>query len=142
MDEQPPLRKPFALIVAAELVVVAALGVVAWHVWHSGGPTPAAIAARPSVVASADARTARPTPGRTPSAPAVARPLTPRPAGPTPGLARDPTFISDQMNRINHDQSSLMRTEWQVVSAFVRVAQDYLRKVVLPIVEGAQQDGR
>lgn len=128
------IRSPLTWMVAAELAVVSALVVLAWHVVasSSGHPSPTSpVAVQPNDSA------ADPSP-ELPQLPD----LSPRSRqGPPPGLNVDANFWRDRLGRINADQAYLERLEWAIVHSAEEAVDTYLATVVLPAIQHAERSG-
>jgi hypothetical protein len=132
-------RPPLVWLVSAELVLVAVLGAIAWHVWQERSPAAGPAAAGvPRVSAPPLRPTTRPRPQ--PSAPPVPG-ATPR-AGPTPGIRTDPDFLSRQLVELNRIETTFEDLEWRVTRAVVDAIQRYVEGVVLPSIERSERGRR
>lgn len=126
------IRSPLTWLIAAEIVVVGALGAVAWNVAAS------AHRAAPSV-AVAEAPQATDDPGS--GLPQVPQVNNPAARGPLPGLAVDPSFWRQRLGNLNADQVYLEQLEWQIVRSAEDAVNRYLETVVLPGIVRAEHAG-
>jgi hypothetical protein len=127
------LNKPLTWMILAELAVVAALALMAWHVLATppyqqtaAPPGPAASTGYPD--ATAQASPVVPT-----SPKAVARQL--------PGLNVDTAFWRLRLVELNRDEAAFEQLEWRIVHSAMDTTRRYLESVVLPSVLRAEQAG-
>jgi len=135
------MRRPLAVLIAFEILVVAALAAATYHVvaGRSNSAPAAVAAAAPTLKKAAPKATPRPpAPARTPT-PAPAAVPTPRPTGPPPSLSFDPAFWAGQLQRINRDQHALEQVQWQVTGAVTAWVRSYVNHVLLPVVQEAER---
>jgi hypothetical protein len=126
------LRAPLLWMVLAEIAIVGALILVAWHAIAgasaSGAPAPFTFPFAPATASPAD--TALPAAG-VPVADAGAR-------GPAPGLNLGIAFWRSRLTSLNRDQAEFEALEWRLTHAVMDAARDYLETVVLPVVRRAE----
>jgi hypothetical protein len=126
------LRAPLLWMVLAEIAVVGALILVAWHAIAgapaSGVPGPFTFPFPPASASPAD--TALPAVG-VPVAGAGTR-------GPAPGLNVGIDFWRARLGSLNRDQAEFEAIEWKLTHTVMDAARDYLETVVLPAVKGAE----
>jgi hypothetical protein len=129
------LRKPLPWIVICECAIVAALGMVSWHMVASPPPSPVfgVQAAAPTTPAG---RPASPGP-RTPASNAKAEvpPL-------LPGLNLDSSFWKGRLAELNQGESSFEQLEWKIVHAVMDAARRYVKSVVMPALTRAERGSR
>ena len=129
------LRAPLLWIVLAEIAVVGALILVAWHAIAgasaSGAPGPFSFPFPPATASPADS--ALPA-ARVPVADANTR-------GPVPGLNLGIDFWRARLGSLNRDQAEFEALEWKLTHAVMDAARDYLETVVLPAVKRAETEG-
>jgi hypothetical protein len=136
-------RPPLVWLVSAEVVLVAILGAVAWHVWQERMPIGGhAAAGVPQVTAPALGPTSRPGSRPRPQSPAPPVPGTTPRAGPTPGIRTDPDFLSRQLVELNRVEATFADLEWRVTRAVVDAIQRYVQGVVLPSIERSERSQR
>ena len=124
------VRAPLAWMVIAEVAVVGALIVVAWHAFGSVTSSSAAAPLLfPQVVAS-PADTALPGAG-VPVAEGSRR-------GPTPGLNLGIEFWRLRLGRLNRDEAAFEALEWRITHTVMSAAREYIETVVLPAVRHAE----
>jgi hypothetical protein len=126
------IRAPLLWMVLAEIAVVSALILVAWHAIAgapaSGPPGPFTFPFAPVTASPAD--TALPAAG-VPVADANTR-------GPAPGLNVGIDFWRSRLASLNRDQAEFEALEWRLTHAVMDAARDYLETVVLPAVRRAE----
>jgi hypothetical protein len=126
------IGSPLTWFVIAEVLVVAALGVVVWHVTQSATQP---VLASPALQA--------PDVGGDPSPPlpdlTAIRNSSQR--GPRPGLNLDSAFWRERLAQLNRDQVYLEQLEWRIVHNAMDVANRYVETVVLPAVRRAEGGG-
>jgi len=126
------LRAPLLWMVVAEIAIVGALILVAWHAIAgasaAGAPAPFTFPFPPATASPADA--ALPAAG-VPVADAGAR-------GPAPGLNLGIDFWRSRLTSLNRDQAEFEALEWRLTHAVMDAARDYLETVVLPAVRRAE----
>ncbi|HEY4025549.1 MAG TPA: hypothetical protein VGO86_03880 [Candidatus Dormibacteraeota bacterium] len=136
------LRPPLVWLVTAEVVLIAIMGSVAWHVWQEHAPAAQVSAGVPPSPAPSPRPASRPVsrPRAQPSSsPAPgATPL----ARPTPGIRTDPDFVSRQLVELNRVETTFADLEWRVTRAVVDAIQHYLEGVVLPSIERSERGQR
>jgi hypothetical protein len=129
------LRAPLLWMVLAEIAVVGALILVAWHAIagasSSGGPSPFTFPFAPAAASPAD--TALPAAG----VPVVDT----NTRGPAPGLNLGIGFWRGRLASLNRDQAEFEALEWKLTHAVMDAARDYLKTVVLPAVGRAEKGG-
>ncbi|TMD91333.1 MAG: hypothetical protein E6I73_04420 [Chloroflexi bacterium] len=124
------IRAPLTWMVVAEVVVVVALVLVAWHAFAGAtGPLSGPTVGFPSAEAS-PADTALPAAG-VPAGGATFH-------GPFPGLNLGIEFWRGRMSSLNRDEAAFEALEWRVTHAVMAAAHDYLETVVLPAVRRAE----
>ncbi|HEX9099484.1 MAG TPA: hypothetical protein VF956_08385 [Candidatus Dormibacteraeota bacterium] len=129
------LRAPLLWMVLAEIAVVGALILVAWHAIAgapaSGVPGPFTFPFPPASASPADA-----------APPAVGVPVVDtNTRGPAPGLNVGIDFWRARLGSLNRDQAEFEAVEWKLTHAVMDAARDYLETVVLPAVKGAEGGG-
>jgi len=142
MREMRLRKPPFVVLLALELAVVAGLGYVAVHVWQQRGPSSAPKLSQP-LGPPAGPEAERP-PAAAPNPVASARPPAPptgKPRQPRSGQppAPDLAIGKQQAARLNQAEARWEASEWTILSQLTRAAEEYLRKVVLPIVIAAER---
>lgn len=129
------LRAPLLWMVLAEIAVVGALMLVAWHAIAAasapGAPAPFTFPFPPASASPAD--TALPAEG-VPIADANLR-------GPAPGLNVGIDFWRVRLGSLNRDQAEFEALEWKITHTVMDAARDYLETVVLPAVRRAEGGG-
>jgi len=129
------IRAPLLWMVLAEIAVVGALMLVAWHAIAgastSGAPGLLPFPLSPATASPAD--TALPALG-VPVVDANAR-------GPAPGLNVGIDFWRGRLAGLNRDQAEFEALEWRLTHAVMDAARDYLETVVLPAVSRAEGGG-
>ena len=125
------IRAPLTWMVVAELVVVSALVLVAWHAFAGALGNQAAPAIAFPAVEASPADTALPAAG-VPAADATFH-------GPFPGLNIGIEFWRGRLSAINRDEAAFEALEWRVTHAVMSAASDYLETVVLPAVRRAER---
>jgi hypothetical protein len=123
------VRAPLTWMVLAEILVVAALVALAWHVVAGASSKEAA---SPALAQPADGSVSPSPPSDLPQAnrPAVAAPL--------PGLNLDTAFWRQRLDEMNREQVFFEELEWRVVHSAVDAMQRYLETVVVPAVRRAE----
>jgi hypothetical protein len=117
-------------MVLAEVAVVGALILVAWHaIAGASGSGPSAPFSLPPVAAS-PADTALPGAGD-PVTKSGSR-------GPAPGLNLAVDFWRERLGTLNHDQAEFEALEWKLTHTVMDSARDYLETVVVPAVRRAE----
>ena len=135
------VRRPLPWLLAAEAVVLLALGLAGWRLVSDrlAPPPPAGLASLP-LPPAAVAPSARPSP------PATATPAPSRPAaagtGPPPGLATSPAFWQRNLTQLNRDEASWEAVEARAMQAVEDFTRAYLQQVVLPAVKAAADSGQ
>ena len=129
------IRNPLTWIVVAEVIVVAALIVLAWNAVASVARTSAQEAV------AVQAGSAPPTESPVPDIGALGGPQDTT-SRPLPGLNVDPAFWLGRLIALNQGQADFEQLEWQLVHTAAGAAQRYLETVVLPSVQGAEKAGR
>src|SRR5438270_10986614 len=118
------LRQPVAWVVAAEIVVVAALGGVAWHELAGAG------AAAPPLILPA---TSTPADTSAPDIPADAlAPPAATSAPLLPGLNVDPAFWRQHLIGLNAAEAQFEALEWRIIHSAMDTVQRYVDTVVVP----------
>jgi hypothetical protein len=129
------IRAPLLWMVLAEIAVVGALILVAWHAIAgasaSGAPGPFTFPFPPATASPAD--TALPAAG-VPVADINTR-------GPAPGLNVGIDFWRGRLAGLNRDQAEFEALEWKLTHSVMDAARDYLETVVLPAVRRAEEGG-
>jgi hypothetical protein len=124
--------KPLTWMVLAEIVVVAALVGVAWHMVSGVAHNPVAPLILPGALASPE-DTAPPDPS-----PDVINPPTPATAPLLPGLNVDPAFWRVRLAALNAAEVQLEALEWRIVHSAMDTIQRYVDSVVVPAVERSE----
>jgi hypothetical protein len=127
------LRAPLLWMVLAEIAVVGALILVAWHAIAdasaSGAPGPFSFPFPPAAASPADT-----------ALPAAGVPVTgANTRGPAPGLNLGTDFWRARLGSLNRDQAEFEALEWRLTHAVMDAARDYLETVVLPAVKRAER---
>src|ERR1700694_1062114 len=129
------LRAPLLWMVLAEIAVVGALILVAWHAIAgasaSGGPSPFTFPFAPASASPAD--TAPPGAG-VPFADTIRR-------GPAPGFILGIVFWRGRLASLNRDQAEFEALEWKLTHSVMDAARGYLETGVLPADRRAQKGG-
>src|SRR4029077_6673397 len=111
------LRPPLCWLVLAEIVIMAALGVVTWRAWDPRQPPQPVPAVPPRAVApsphGAQSRRASPAPSAAPASPA-------------PAVSSPPDLVSRDMSELNRVAAALEDVEWRTIRATVDGIQYYL----------------
>jgi len=125
------LRRPIFWMVAAEVVVVVALGAVTWHELTAAGAAPPPFVLPSSSPANDTAL---------PSVPADALAPPPR-SGPEllPGLNVDPAFWRTRLVGLNGAEAQFEALEWRIIHSAMDTIHRYVETVVVPAVEGAEK---
>ena len=127
------LRKPLTWMVVAEVIVVAGLAAVSWQL---------IVAQRASAMPPLVLRVTSPEPDGTPHIPADAlAPPSPATIPLLPGLNVDPRFWQQRLQQLNGAQAQFEALEWRLVTSAVDSMERYLKTVVLPSVERAENPG-
>lgn len=129
------IRSPLTWMVLAELVVVAALIVMAWTAIAAAAAR--TVSASSALISGSGAVVDGASP--LPDLPVLSRPAS---TGPAPGLNVDPVFWLGRLQLLNRDQVAFEQMEWRLVHAATDAAQRYLETVVLPSVTRAEKGGR
>jgi len=128
---QKLIRSPLTWMMAAEIAVVGALVVVAWHVVVPA--TRPAVASSTLTPAEATADESNPLP----DLPILS---SPRGQGPLPGLNLESAFWRDRLTQLNRDQVDLEQLEWQIVHSAEDAVKRYVETVVLPAIQRAERE--
>ena len=124
------IRAPLTWMVVAEVVVVGALVLVAWHAFAGVmGPQAAPSIGFPAAEAS-PADSALPAGG-------LAGGTTFH--GPFPGLNLGIGFWRKRLGSLNRDEAAFEALEWRVTHAVMAAAREYVETVVLPAVRRAEK---
>jgi hypothetical protein len=118
-------------MVAAEIVVVGALAIVAWHEVTAAGQAPA-----PLILPA----TSTPTDTSAPDVPADA--LSPPDATSVPllpGLNVDPAFWRERLAGLNGAEAQFEALEWRIIHSAMDAVRRYVDTVVVPAVERAEK---
>jgi len=126
-------KQPITWMVLGEVVVVAALVAVSWHVLAGGLHTVGSVTS-PATVAPED--TAPPD-----ESISVVNPPSPSAAPPLPGLNVDPAFWRLRLAALNDAEVQVEALEWRIVRSAMDTIHRYLETVVLPAVERAERGG-
>ena len=126
------IRNPLTWMVIAEIVVVSALIVLAWHAIAGAAARPPGASPLVAVDPSVDA-------SPSPDLPVITKPES---TASQPGLNLDPAFWFTRLRVLNQDQVAFEQLEWRVIHAATQAAQRYLETVVLPSVTAAEKGGR
>jgi hypothetical protein len=129
------VRAPLLWMVLAEIAVVGALILVAWHAIAgssaSGASGPFTFPIPPATASPADT-----------ALPAVGVPVADgNTRGPAPGLNVGIDFWRGRLASLNRDQAQFEALEWRLSRAVMDAARDYLETVVLPAVKRAEGGG-
>jgi hypothetical protein len=129
------IRAPLLWMVLAEIAVVGALILVAWHAIAgasaSGAPGPFTLPFQPAKSSPADT-----------ALPAAGVPVADtNPRGPAPGLNVGIGFWRGRLASLNRHQAEFEALEWKLTHAVMDAARDYLETVVLPAVRRAEGGG-
>ena len=126
-------RKPLTWMVVAEVIVVAALAVISWQF---------IVAQHASAMPPLVLRVTSPEPDGTADIPADAlAPPSPTTIPLLPGLNVDPRFWQQRLQELNGAQAQFEALEWRLVSSAVDSMERYIKTVVLPSVERAENPG-
>ncbi|MDQ6898059.1 MAG: hypothetical protein M3072_00860 [Candidatus Dormibacteraeota bacterium] len=134
-------KPPFVVLLVLELAVVAGLGYVAVHLWQQRVPAAVARVTQPLHPAiGSDSQ-------QPPAAPLVPSTSTSHPAGsgtkPRQAKASSPApaagISKQQVGQLNREEARWEASEWSILSQAIRAAEEYLRKVVLPIVVATER---
>ncbi|PZR66342.1 MAG: hypothetical protein DLM66_13590 [Candidatus Dormiibacter spiritus] len=134
-------KPPFVVLLALELAVVAGLGYVAVHLWQQRAPAGIARVTQPlhsAIGSDPQQPSAAPSvPSTSPSHPAgsAAKPRRPKAASPAPAAG----ISKQQAGQLNREEARWEASEWSILSQATRAAEEYLRKVVLPIVVATER---
>jgi len=126
------IRKPLTWMVLAELAVVGALLMLAWHMIANvpGQVVPILPATSPAAVAAGQA---------SPDLPA--QPM-PHVTAPLPGLNVDASFWRGRLAELNHGQAAFEALEWRIVRSAMDATHRYVESVVIPAIARAERRGR
>jgi hypothetical protein len=124
------LRRPLTWMVAAEVMVVAALVFVAWHLVAGANTTQV-----PFVLPSVTSPRADVVP-----APPIGVLFPPSPSGRTllPGLNVDPLFWKARLEALNAAEAQFEALEWRIVHSALETVRRYVETVVIPAIERAE----
>ena len=126
------LSQPLTWMVLVEIVVVAALVGVSWHMVTAASGSPSAPLVLPLASPSADGV----------SAPDVSPDVLVPPDSSTlpllPGLNVDPGFWRSRLARLNEAEAQVEALEWRIVHSAMDTIQRYVDSVVIPAVERAE----
>jgi hypothetical protein len=125
------LRKPLAWMVAAELAVVAALVMLAWHLVANVPAQVVSILPAASPAAEASGQVS-------PDLPAQP---TPQVTAPLPGLNVDAGFWRGRLAELNHGQATFEGLEWRIVRSAMDATHRYVESVVIPAIVHAERGG-
>lgn len=126
------LRSPLTWLVAAEIVVVGALGILIWNFVQSA--TRPVLASPVLQAPDAAGDVGSPLPALT-----AVRNSSQR--GPRPGLNLDSAFWRGRLALLNSEQVYLQQLEWRIVHDAMDAANRYVETVVLPAVRRAEGGG-
>jgi hypothetical protein len=130
------IRKPLTWMVAGEIVVVAALVGVCWHLLMA----PAVASDLPALLLPSSSS---PADGAEPSVPPDALAPPAAPAVPLlPGLNVDPAFWRKRLDELNGAQAQFEELEWRIVRSAMDSMRRYIETVVLPSIERAESGAR
>jgi hypothetical protein len=135
------IRRPIAWLIAAEIVVVAALGAVTWSVITERMAGGSSAASGPVLTQPLDTASPQPSAGASPSPNLTAGLHSSPPAralGPTPGMSTDADFWRAHLSRVNRDDAGWEQAQWRIARAVVEFARGYLEQVVIPAIERAE----
>jgi hypothetical protein len=127
------LRKPLTWMVLAEIVVVAALGAVSWHLITGVAGSQGAPVVIPEVAPVPDGSAVPDLP------PGVLSPPEASAAPMLPGLNVDPAFWRARLAALNEAEAQIEALEWRIVHSALETIQRYLDSVVIPAVERAER---
>ena len=127
------LTKPLTWMILAELAVVTALILMAWHMLSAPPNQPTAAPSEASASAASPDATAQASPVVPASPIAVARQL--------PGLNVDAAFWRLRLVELNRDEAAFEELEWRIVHSAMDTPQRYMESVVLPSVMRAERGG-
>ena len=125
-------KKPLAWMVVGEIVVVAALVGVAWHMVAGIAHNSGAPLVQPSETAAPNDTAA---PDVTPD---VLNPPDPATAPLLPGLNVDPAFWRVRLAALNGAEAQVEALEWKIVHSAMDTIKRYVDSVVVPAVERAE----
>ncbi len=141
MREMRIRKPPFVVLLVLELAVAAGLGYVAVHLWQQRGSAGVARVTQPlhSAIGSDTQQSseAPPAPSASPShrAGSAAKPRQAKAPSPAPRAG----ISKQQVGQLNREEARWEASEWSILSQATRAAEDYLRKVVLPIVVATER---
>ncbi len=130
------IRSPLARLLLLEAVLVAGLGLAAFHAWQSHASPP-----RPAPPALAPAPSARPRQQPLPAPTPGLRTPIPR-AAPSPSVHTDPGFLLQQLQDLNTTNAAFEKLQWRATSALTQAIRDYLDRVVLPSIDRSEGRAR
>jgi hypothetical protein len=133
------LRSWTTWLVAAEVLIVACLGVAGWRLAISRQVTSQAAAPGPPGPVARRPPTSRPALLPTPRTSATSVPTA---AAPTPPSPTDPIFLGREMDDLNRVEAAFEKVEWRVTSAVAGAIESYLEHVVLPSIERSERATR
>jgi hypothetical protein len=124
------IRAPLTWMIVAELAVVVALVLVAWHAFAGAVGSPSGPEIGFPAAEAAPADTALPAA----DVPAGSRAY----HGPFPGLNLGIAFWRSHLGSLNKDEAAFEALEWRVTHAVMAAARDYVKTVVIPAVRRAE----
>ncbi len=130
------IRQPLTWMVAGEVLVVAALVGVCWHLLAGQpiAPNLPALILPSSSPPAADAEASMPADGLAPPRPSAVPLL--------PGLNVDPMFWRKRLDALNRAEAEFEGLEWRIVRSAMDSMQRYIETVVLPSVQRAESGDR
>jgi hypothetical protein len=125
-------KQPLTWMVVGEILVVATLAALAWHVVSgaNGRPDLPLVLSQP---ASSPEDTAAPD-----LSPDVLVPPGSTSAPLLPGLNVDPAFWRSRLAGLNQAEAQVEALEWRIVHSAMETVQRYIDSVVVPAVERAE----
>jgi hypothetical protein len=124
-------RQPLTWMVVGEILVVATLVVVSWHV-VSGATGRSDV---PLVISQPDSSSDVSAPDVSPD---VLAPPGATTAPLLPGLNIDPAFWRGRLAGLNQAEAQVEALEWRIVHSAMETVQRYVNSVVVPAVERAE----
>jgi hypothetical protein len=121
-------------MVVAEIMVVTALVLVAWHVVAGAGRSPAQLVLPPAP-AQVDGEVPVPSAGVLFPPSPTSRPL-------LPGLNLDPLFWRTRLAALNTAEAQVEALEWAIVHSALQTIRRYVETVVIPAIERAEGVGK
>jgi hypothetical protein len=128
-------KQPITWMVLGEIVIVAALAAVSWHVVAGAGGAAEPPLVLPPAASPGDAVPAQEPPGVLSPPTPTARPL-------LPGLNLDTAFWRQRLSALNAAEAQVEALEWRIVHSAMDSIQRYFESVVVPSIERAERSGR